>query len=337
MRVERTGTDLLVGDWPPHPERTALLEARGALLAWDVLADDLAPSARVHDPDLAADWLWEVYGAAAASILGGADEVTVPADGDWRVRDAGRVVAHLGWAEAWWPASPTAGVPALDPALLRAEVAVATGAVEHLLDDEDATERALAAIGPFTADPAVDALAARLVALAEDYGVVLAEAVVPSRSTFALAAGGGDRSDGVTVLSGADAVDWALVPQGVVDAAADAQWSVVRRQGSTFLEVVVSPGPRAGTPLAARFGQVDVALDDTDGLGRVTGRTPVPPTVLLLPPAQRVLTVYAPDFADPATTPDPDVTTRRVAIVAYARSRVGSPTATLTERLAGRR
>ncbi|MCS7477547.1 hypothetical protein ACFFQW_34370 [Umezawaea endophytica] len=337
MRVERTEAGVLVGAWPAHAERTALLEARGALLAWDVLADDPVPSARIHDLDRAADWLWEVYGTAAAAITSGAAEVTVPAEGDWRVRDACRVVAHLGWADAWWPASPTAGVPALDPALLRAELAVATGSVEHLLDAEDAVERALAAVGPFTADPAVDALAARLVALAEDYGVVLAEAAVPSRSSFALAAGGGEQAEGVTVLSGADAVDWALVPQGVVDAAADARWSLVRRQGSTFLEVAVSPGPRSGPPLAARFGQVEVALDDTDGLGRVTGRAPVPPTVLLLPPAQRVLTVYAPDFASPAAGPDPDARTRRAAIVARARSRVGSPTATLTERLAGRR
>lgn len=337
MRVERTDAELLVGDWPSHPERTALLEVRGALLAWDVLADDPVPSARVHDPDRAADWLWEVYGTAASAILGGADEVAVPADGDWRVRDAGRVVAHLRWADVWWPASAAAGVPALDPALLRAELAVATGEVEHLLDDEDATERALAAVGPFAADPAVDVLATRLVALAEDYGVPLAEATVPSRSTFALAAGGGEQADGVTVLSGADVVDWALVPQGVVDAAADAQWAVVRRQGSTFLEVAVSPGPRGDTRLAARFGRIDVVLDDTDGLGRITGRTAVPPTVLLLPPAQRVLTVYAPDFAAPAPDPDPDGPARQAAIVAYARSRVDSPTATLTERLAGRR
>jgi len=334
MRVERTDSAVQVGDWPPHAERTALLEARGALLAWDVLADDPVPSARIHDLDRAADWLWEVYGTA---VPDGATEVTVPEEGDWRVRDAARVAAHLRWAEAWWPASPTAGVPALDPALLRAELAVATGSVEHLLDDEDAVERALTAVGPFTADPAVDALAARLVALAEDYGVVLTEAAVPSRSSFALAAGGGEQADGVTVLSGADVVDWALVPQGVVDAAADARWSLVRRQGSTFLEVEVSPGPRSGTRLAARFGRVDVALDATDGLGHVTGRAPVPPTVLLLPPAQRVLTVYAPDFASPVPEPDPDASTRRAAIIAYARSRAGSPTATLTERLAGRR
>jgi hypothetical protein len=327
MRIERNGTEILVGDWPAHPEQTALLEARGALLAWDILADDALPAARVYDEVQAADWLWEIYGSAAGEILGGAAEVAVPADGDWQIRDASRVLAQLGWVEAWWPVSPTAGVPAVDQDLLLAERAVTTSEVEHLLDDEDATERALSAAG------LVDAFAARLGELAEDYGVVLREVVVPSQVDFALAAGGG-RSEGVTVLSGRDPVDWALVPSGVVDAAADAEWAVVRSQGATYLEVAVPLVTRAQPSLAARFGQVDVRLDQTDDFGRLTGRAPVPPTVLLLPPAQRVLTVYAPDFAQPGQ-PEDGSPARREAIIAYARSRAGLLTATMTERLAG--
>jgi hypothetical protein len=327
MRIDRNDTEILVGDWPPHPERTALLEARGALLAWDVLADDAVPAARVHDEAQAADWLWEIYGTAASEILGGATEATVPVDGDWRVRSASRVLAQLGWVEAWWPASQTAGIPAVDQDLLQAERAVATSEVEHLLDDEDATERALSAAA------LVDAFAARLAELAENYGVVLREVVAPSQVDFALAAGT-DRPAGVTVLSGTDPVDWALVPSGVVDAAADAEWAVVRSQGATYLEVAVPLVTRARPSLAARFGQVDVRLDQTDGFGRLTGRAPVPPTVLLLPPAQRVLTVYAPDFAQPGQAEDGSAA-RREAIIAYARSRAGLPTATVTERLAG--
>jgi hypothetical protein len=327
MRIERNDTEILVGDWPPHPEQTALLEARGALVAWDVLADDAVPAARVYDEAQAADWLWEIYGTAASEILSGAVEATVPADGDWQVRTAGRALAQLGWVEAWWPASPTAGIPAVDRDLLQAERAVATSEVEHLLDDEDATERALSAAA------LVDAFAARLAELAENYGVVLREVVAPSQVDFALAAGG-DRPAGVTVLSGTNPVDWALVPSGVVDAAADAEWTVVRSQGATYLEVAVPLVTRKQPSLVARFGQVDVQLDQTDGFGRLTGRAPVPPTVLLLPPSQRVLTVYAPDFAQPGQTDD-DSTARREAIIAYARSRVGLPTATVTERLAG--
>jgi hypothetical protein len=333
MRVERDGTEILVGQWPPHPERTALLEARGAMLAWDVLADHAVPAARIDDLDRATEWLWEIYGIdAVTAILGGAVEVTVPADGDWRIRDAAWVVAHLGWIEAWWPASAKAGIPQVNPVLLQAERAVTTSDVEHLLDDEEATERALAAAEQLTSDPTVDA---RLVALAEDHGVALREAAVPSRADFALAAGGGERSVGVTVLSGVNAVDWALVPSGTVDAAADAEWAVVRSDGVTYLEVAVTLVPGLRPRLAARFGQVDVQLDRTDGLGRLIGRTPVSPTVLLLPPAQRVLTVYAPDFAEPAE-PDEDSPARRAAIIAYAQSRVDSLSATLTERMAGR-
>ncbi|WP_433273670.1 hypothetical protein ACQPZF_19680 [Actinosynnema sp. CS-041913] len=337
VRVERDGTDIAVGEWPSHPERTALLEARGALLAWDVLSDAAVPAARVHDAARAADWLWEVYGTDAADgILGDAAEVEVVIDApsSGGVRDAARVVAQLGWAEAWWPASATAGVPALDPVVLQAERALATGEVEHLLDDEDATARALAAI---TADPGVDDLSARLAALAEDYGIAVPQAVRSNRTEFALAAGDAAQPDGVIVHSGADAVDWALVPAGAVDAAAEARWAVVRSAGSTFLDVTVAAGPRPDVRLAARFGRIDVVLDRTDGLGWHTGRTPVPPTVLLLPPADRLLTVYAPDFAAPQRDSDPDTPARRAAIIAYARSRPDSPAATLTERSAGRR
>ncbi|MEV8437611.1 hypothetical protein AB0425_09595 [Actinosynnema sp. NPDC051121] len=334
MRVAR-GSEVVVGEWPASPEVVALVECSGALLAWDVLADDPVPAARVHDPVRASEWLWEVYGEAADAVLGGASEVEVPGPGDWRVRDACRRVAQLNWARAWWPASVTAGVPALDPVVLRAELAVAVSAVEHLLDDPDAVERALAAAVALdvpTADPEVDAVAGRLVALAEDYGVELAPAELPSRAGFALAAGGSGAT-ATTALSGSSTVDWSWTPHGAVDAAAPADWAVVRRQGRTVLEVSVVPGPTPGVRLAARFGDVEVALDGVDEAGRLTGSAPVSAAVLLLPPERRVLTVYAPDFAEPVA-PDPDAGARRAAIIAYARSRVGSPTATVTERTA---
>lgn len=334
MRVTR-GSEVVVGDWPTSPEVVALVECSGALLAWDVLADAAVPAARVHDLERASEWLWEVYGEAADAILGGASEVEAPGSGEWRVREACRRVAQLNWARAWWPASVTAGVPALDSLVLQAEFAVAVSAVEHLLDDPDAVERALAAAVPLdvpTSDPAVDALAGQLAALAEDYGVELAPAEASGQDGFALAAGGSG-STATTALSGSSTVDWSLVPHGAVDAAAPAGWAVVRRQGSTVLEVSVVPGPRPGARLAARFGEVDVTLDGVDEAGRLTGSAPVSAAVLLLPPDRRVLTVYAPDFAEPAA-PDPQADARRAAIVSYARSRIGSPTATVTERTA---
>ncbi|MCC8248836.1 hypothetical protein [Saccharothrix luteola] len=331
MKVTRA-SDLVVGDWPTSPEVVALLEGSGATLAWDVLADAAVPAARVHDPERASEWLWEVYGDAAEAILGGAAEVDVPDGGDWRVRDACRRVAQLNWARAWWPASVTAGVPALDPAVLNAERAVAVSTVEHLLDDPDAVERALASVVALdVSDPELAALADRVAELAEDYGVEPWPAEVPSKAGFALAAGGVEGS-AVTALAGSSTVDWALVPQGVVDAAAPARWALVRRQGSTVLEVSVVPGPTPGPRLAARFGEVEVPLE-IDATGWFTGSAPVSAAVLLLPPDRRALTVYAPDFAEP-TAPDPDAGPRRAAIISYARSRIGSPTATLTERTA---
>ena len=299
----------------PHPERTALLEARGATLYWDVLSD-APPVVDVHDEALAADWLWDLP-------------------------DTAREPAYLGWARAWWPVSAAAGVPPLDPALLAAELAVATAAVDHLLDDEDAVERTVAAAAPavhslaaLADDPELGPRAAdlslRLADLAEDHGITL-PAPVPAPSAqagFALAAGGQAESD-VVVLRGSAPVDWALVPQGVVDAAADATWSVVRRDGELVLAVSVPT--MTDMPLAARFGQVDVPI--ADGTGAVT----VPPTVLLLPATQRNLTVYAPGFATPESTVDSEAAGRRAALVAMARARLTAPDATLTERAAGRR
>lgn len=334
MRVSHAD-GLAVGDWPAAPETTALLEAAGALLAWDVLAGTDVPAARIHDPRRAADWLWEIYGdAAAAGVLAGAREVAVPAEGEWRVRDACRTAARLDWALAWWPASATAGVPALDPVLLHAERAVALAGAEHLLDDPDAVARALVLAGPpgAAAGPAGIELAGRVAALAEEYGVEPAPAGVADRSGYALAAGGAGVGAGLPVLSGSSPVDWRLVPAGAVDAAAPAEWVVLRRRGETVVTVSVAPGPRRATALAARFGEVDVALDEVDALGRRTGSAPVPASVLLTPRGRGVV-VYAPGFAGPAE-PHPGAEALRAAVIAHARDRIGSPAATLTERSA---
>lgn len=328
MRVSRSD-GLVIGDWPVSPEVTAVLEAAGAVLAWDVHAGDAVPAARVHDPARAAEWLWEIYGSAAEDILGGAQDVSVPENGDWAVRDACRTVAQLDWARAWWPASASAGVPALDPVVLLAERAIALSCVEHLLDDPDAVERALTSV-TLPADPD---LADRVAALAEDYGIELSPTPAPARSGYALAAGGGLAGIGTIVLTGSSTVDWTLVPAGSVDAAAPAAWAVVRRAGATVVEVSVAPGPRPAGPLAARFGDVDVTLDEVDGLGHVTGSAPVPASVLLLPPDRRAVIVYAPGFAAPVA-PEPGTDARQAAVIAYARSRIGSPSATFTERTA---
>jgi len=234
----------------------------------------------------------------------------------------------------------TAGPP-LDPALLAAELAVATAAVDHLLDDEDAVERAVAAasaaVHPLAAladdpelGPRAVELSAQLADLADDHGITLPVPAPTSQAGFALAAGGGTEPEvsDVIVQRGSAPVDWALVPQGTVDATADATWSLVRRGGELVLAVSVPT--ITTTPLTARFGPVEVPIADG------TGTVPVPSTVLLLPATQRKLTVYAPGFAAEETA-DPDAPGRRAALVAMARARLTAPDATLTERAAGPR
>ncbi|RIQ15681.1 serine/threonine-protein kinase, partial [Jiangella rhizosphaerae] len=308
MRVTWSGGGASIGAAPEHPERTALVEAAGALLTWDVVDGSTLPSATVHDPERAAGWLWEVYGPEAAAVLlaGGPGTSVVevaPAAPD--VADAAYRLAWLTWAEAWWPASYVADVPPLDPYLLSAERALTAHAVEHLLDDDEAVERALhaavratPAARPSSADtPLAEhraVLLARLAELGDAYGIAVPEpaagpAAGPRPPELALAAGAPPEPSGTVVQSGSAVVDWSLVPPGVVDAAAAATWTVRRRDDATVLEVGVAPAPRpVAAELRARFGPADLPLrPDGDG-GPLLGTAPLPPAALLLPAAQRV-------------------------------------------------
>ncbi|SDT30771.1 hypothetical protein [Jiangella sp. DSM 45060] len=336
MIVTRTADGVSVGPPPAHPERTALVEAAGALLTWDVVAPTELPSATVHDTGRAAGWLWELYGVDVAAAVqdatpDGIDVAAVPADR--RVLDAVRTLARLTWAEAWWPASAAAGVLALDRGLLRAERAVAAAAAEHLLDDDEAVERALAVAAPPHGHPE---LAAALVAVAEDYGVALPAAVVtPERAGLALAAGGPGDGAGVLVARGSTPVSWTDVPPGLVDAAAEASWTI-RRADDTVVEVSVpaAPDPWApATALRARFGPADVVLAPTRE-GLFAGTATIPASALLLPAAERAALVYVPALTTAPEPVRPDDLARRAAIVAAARARPAAPDATLTERAA---
>ncbi|WP_116950455.1 hypothetical protein [Jiangella endophytica] len=338
MIVTRAADGVTVGPAPRHPERTALAEAAGALLTWDVVDPAALPSATIHDVGRAAGWLWELYGADVAAAVpaatqAGADVAAAPAD--QRIVEAVRTLAHLAWAEAWWPASALAGVPALDQDLLRAERAVAAAAVEHLLDDDEAVERALAAAAMPHQHPE---LAAELAAVAEDYGVALpAAAGTPGRAGLALAAGGRGDGAGVLVARGSTQVSWAAVPPGVVDAAAEAGWTIRRTGDHTVVDVSVpaAPDPRARTAtLRARFGPVEVPLEPVRD-DRFTGTAPIPAAALLLPAAEWAAVVYAPAVADAPDQVHPEDAARRTAIVAAARARLSATHATRTERAAG--
>jgi hypothetical protein len=332
--VERTDGGIRVGVRPPHPERTALLEARGAWLFWDVLDQQPHPAAEIFDARAAADWLWEMYGPdAAAAVL--EDAARVETAWESPVLDAARDLAHLRWAEAWWPASYAAGIPALPGGLLRAEIAWRASGTEHLLDDEAAVERALSAVdlGALEAFEGAGALRSNLADLAEDYGAEPVRRVAPQPEDYALAAGG-DHVEGRTLASGSTPVDWGRVRQGRVDAAAEAHWKLVRRSGDlvVVVEVPAAPGTDRG-PLGARIGgaALDVRLDlrYDPSTNTYTGETDVPQGFLMLRAAERRVEVHEPGLSEAVPVE------RHAAIIAYARGRLTAPDATVTERAAG--
>jgi hypothetical protein len=328
--VGRTVGGIRVGVRPPHPERTALLEARGAWLFWDVLDQQPHPAAEIFDARAAADWLWEMYGPdAAVAVLEDAAQVETAWESP--VLDAARDLAHLRWAEAWWPASYAAGIPALPGGLLRAEIAWRASGTEHLLDDEEAVERALSAVdlGALEAFEGAGALRSNLADLAEDYGAELVRRVAPHPEDYALAAGG-DHVEGRALAFGSTPVDWGRVRQGRVDAAAEARWQLVQRSGDlvVVVEVPAAPGTDRG-PLGARIGGAALDLRHDPSTNMYTGETDAPQGFLMLRAAERRVEVHEPGFSEAVPVE------RHAAIIAYARSRLTAPDATITERAAG--
>lgn len=325
----------------PHAERVALIEAHGALLYWDVLGKEAHPDAEIHDRELAADWLWEIYGPDAANaLLSGTN--TIATEWESPVLDAARRLAHLRWAEAWWPTSYAAGVPPLDTRLLRAEAAWRTAGVEHLLDDDEAVERALAEADATSMDALADhqelgaaALATTLRELAEDYGVELQHEPARLRAEdFALAAGG-SRPEDLVIASGGAPIDWEMVPQGLVDAAAEATWTLSQRAGGLTLAVTVPAAPGAGDlRLTARIGTVEMPLRRDLDTGNFSGEAAAPHAFLLLPADRRILHVFSPDFAIGDAWNDPRTTPHRPAIIEFARERLTTPDTSLAERVA---
>ncbi|UED87348.1 hypothetical protein [Streptomyces profundus] len=361
VRVRRVDGALRVGAPPTHPEWTALVEARGAVLTWDVTAEAPVPAAEIHDPAPAADWLWQVYGSAADAVLAVSDgealaEVALPPDaGRSPVALALRRLALLGWQEAWWPASFVAGVPALPAALRLVEAAVVAADVEELLDDEDAVERlllratasghppaALAALfdHPELGDQAME-LAQRLAEVAEAWGVppTAPARAEPRPAAWALAAGGAV-GDGLGGPRGGGPVDWTLVPAGLVDAGAELRWALVRRQDRSLLEVAVPRAPgapvEAAAPLRARGDGVEFELGMSDDGREFVGAGAVEPTALLVPAARRRVVVWAPEFAPAGAEPAPaaELVERQSAVIAYARARLAAPDGSLAERAA---
>ncbi|WP_216587390.1 hypothetical protein [Streptomyces brasiliscabiei] len=130
----------------------AVLDVAGAVLTWPVLGDPSLPSAWIHDPARAQQWLWALYGERVAAAVhdgvtwepGGTrkpgeaqtvDGVRVAAEPTALAGCAARL-AFAHWAARWWPASYLDGIPALEPAVLGLESAALTHRCQQLFDDE---------------------------------------------------------------------------------------------------------------------------------------------------------------------------------------------------------
>lgn len=340
------GAAVLSRTAPPNDRtviRTALIEARGALLSWDAASDERFPDAEIHSPVQALGWLAEIYGDDVAAAVHAADEgLHLLPDGAELV-DAARRLAWLTWASSWWPAGVY--TPALNGAILAAETALAAHAVEHVLDDEDAVERALrdavdtpsalATVPPrFRSEAAslVDALAA----LADDHGIELNPAMIASPEEWALAAGARTAlDDGIEIGHGTAPVRWCDVPSQTVAADSDAQWSLRHVDGVPHLHVSVAAVPGATAELWARFGpdslEIDVVLHG-DGIA-FTGNAQVAASVALLPLEERTLWVRDPVLAPVPGPVEPE--DDRDAVREYAVDRLDDPSASLAERVAG--
>lgn len=323
--------------------RTAMIEARGALLSWDAASDERFPDAEIHSPSEASGWLAEIYGKDIAAAIRTADETSLPLPEDAELVDAAHRLAALTWASHWWPAGVY--TPALNGPILAAETVLAAHAVAHLLDDEDAVERALHdavdAPSALTAVPpqlrsdavvVVDALAA----LADDHGIALNPAVIPAPEDWALAAGTRTQvGDGIEIGHGTAPVRWADVPPQTVAADSDAQWSLRHVDGVPHLHVSVAAVPGATAELWARFGphalDIDVPLHG-DG-SAFTGSTEVAASTALLPLDERTLWVRDPVLA---AVPGPaERAEDRDAVREHAVDRLDDPRASLAERSAG--
>lgn len=273
-----------------HPVHTPVVAADGGLVRF-TLADLLAgapASMRIELSDAAAaePWLTRLVGAERSLEALAAGHADVPA------RPELATLALLLWARRWWPASPTLGVPSLDPALLDLEAAAATAAVEDvaegMLDGFEATpaelfDAAVEGAAATSVAEEVRGLCTRLSAWFDGQDdVVRAEAAaglaanaMPGQREYALAAGTDSPASGAGVVAeGRASVDWARVPPGILDAAEHTvTWRIVAAATATRLEVEVAGAfaDAALTAFATHDGEVFAEVPLHLGAGLFAG------------------------------------------------------------------
>lgn len=263
------------------PPEVAVLEVSGAVLAWTI--HDAAQAVRITFTDLtAADWLWQLVGEAGHVAVVAAAEATAEAAEAAEAGDevdlellpeplvALRRLAVGHWLRRWWPASVRDGIVPLDAAVLDAEVAVATAALEDYFSQDTLDSDIAGLLAPHrhalsgtaaSGDPRVLDLIRRCVVLADEAGLgdwseMLAPQAQSRQDDYALAAGlpgvGGDGA----VASGVASVSWTAVPPRTFDAAEHTiDWSVLARDGAVVADIrVATIGPADGIPVRLDSG-----------------------------------------------------------------------------------
>ncbi|MEV5648645.1 hypothetical protein AB0L57_10385 [Nocardia sp. NPDC052254] len=226
---------------------TLVLETAGGHLSWSLLAGQWVPAAALHDPVVAQDWLWAVYGEPVALAVAERTSGNLPAEPVLPdLVDSARRLAYAHWATRWWPTSSVDGIAALDRRLLDAEIAELTEACDPIVDGPDAQPPAVRT--PFTE-------------------------VTGQRQDYALAAGA-TASTGLILAAGTTGWDWRRCPPGILDASEHAvSWRLTHDSGSRTVrvEAVCAPDLTPGLPahlwphahVTAASATTDLALTRT--------------------------------------------------------------------------
>ena len=252
------------------PPEVAVLEVSGAVLAWTI--HDPAQAVRITFTDLsAADWLWRLVGEAGhVAVLAAAETADVLLLPEPLAALHRLAVGH--WLRRWWPASARDGIVPLDAAVLDAEVALSTAALQDYFTadtlDSDiagllAPHRQALASATAAGDPRILDLVRSCVGLADESGLgdwseVLAGQGPPRQDDYALAAGQpGAGSDGA-IANGVASVSWTAVPPRTFDAAEGTiGWSVRARDGAVVADIrVATIGPADGIPVRLDSGSI---------------------------------------------------------------------------------
>lgn len=266
LRRELDGLEQLVDPAAPplggHAERLGV-ELPGALLEWSLSAGPgELPVITLRDAD-EADWFWQLFGQDAhLALLDGAGQVDVVPDHERLVQL--QCLGRALWARAWWPSSEREGIPALDDAVLAAEIVALIASLDELAGDalDGELEIVRAAHSPdeyaellAAEDPAVRSLGERLFESFE-WELPVEVPVLARQADYALAASGTRETAADVLASGTAPLEWQRVPARIFDASETAiHWSVDARP-DPVLHVLVDllPGADAsGIPVAAEL------------------------------------------------------------------------------------